>query len=61
VTLARLGGDEFGVLAENCQQVGQAGKLAQCIIERMREPFQFDGTACSSVPASASACSPAMR
>ncbi|AAN65850.1 MULTISPECIES: phosphodiesterase DibA [Pseudomonas] len=43
VTLARLGGDEFGVLVENCQQVGQAGKLAQCIIERMREPFQFDG------------------
>ncbi|NIF26419.1 EAL domain-containing protein [Pantoea sp. Tr-811] len=43
VTLARLGGDEFGVLAENCQQVGQAGKLAQLIIERMREPFDFDG------------------
>ena len=42
VTLARLGGDEFGVLAENCQQVGQAGKLAQGIIERMREPFEFD-------------------
>lgn len=43
VTLARLGGDEFGVLAENCHEVGQAGKLAQGIIERMREPFQFDG------------------
>ncbi|WP_322365655.1 phosphodiesterase DibA [Pseudomonas sp. Teo4] len=43
VTLARLGGDEFGVLYENCQQVGQAGKLAQSIIERMREPFTFDG------------------
>lgn len=43
VTLARLGGDEFGVLAEGCQQVGQAGKLAQGIIERMREPFLFDG------------------
>jgi len=43
VTLARLGGDEFGVLAENCQQVGQAGKLAQGIIERMREPFEFEG------------------
>ncbi|MFK0312112.1 phosphodiesterase DibA [Pseudomonas sp. NPDC090233] len=43
VTLARLGGDEFGVLAENCQQVGQAGKLAQALIERMREPFEFDG------------------
>lgn len=43
VTLARLGGDEFGVLAENCQQVGQAGKLAQGIIERVREPFEFDG------------------
>ncbi|WP_313710293.1 phosphodiesterase DibA [Pseudomonas sp.] len=43
VTLARLGGDEFGVLAENCQQVGQAGKLAQGIIERMRESFEFDG------------------
>ena len=42
VTLARLGGDEFAVLAENCQQVGQAGKLAQGIIERMREPFEFD-------------------
>jgi len=43
VTLARLGGDEFGVLAENCHEVGQAGKLAQGIIERMREPFLFDG------------------
>ncbi|MDF9620025.1 EAL domain-containing protein [Pseudomonas entomophila] len=43
VTLARLGGDEFGVLAENCQQVGQAGKLAQTIIERLKEPFSFDG------------------
>ncbi len=43
VTLARLGGDEFGVLAENCQQVGQAGKLAQTLIERMREPFEFEG------------------
>ncbi|MBV4540610.1 phosphodiesterase DibA [Pseudomonas vlassakiae] len=42
VTLARLGGDEFAVLAENCQQIGQAGKLAQGIIERMREPFEFD-------------------
>ncbi|MDH0646865.1 EAL domain-containing protein [Pseudomonas sp. GD03858] len=43
VTLARLGGDEFGVLAENCQQVGQAGKLAQSIIEHLREPFCFEG------------------
>lgn len=43
VTLARLGGDEFGVLAENCQQVGQAGKLAQTIIERLKEPFSFEG------------------
>lgn len=43
VTLARLGGDEFGVLAENCQQAGEAGKLAQAIIERMREPFEFEG------------------
>ncbi|KNX80597.1 diguanylate cyclase [Pseudomonas sp. 250J] len=42
VTLARLGGDEFGVLAENCQQVGQAGKLAQSIIERLKEPFCFE-------------------
>ncbi|BBH48590.1 phosphodiesterase DibA [Pseudomonas sp. KU43P] len=43
VTLARLGGDEFGVLAENCQEIGQAGKLAQSIIERLREPFKFEG------------------
>lgn len=43
VTLARLGGDEFGVLAENCPQVGQAAALAQSIIERLREPFVFDG------------------
>ena len=42
VTLARLGGDEFGVLAENCQQIGHAGKLAQTIIERLREPFLCD-------------------
>ncbi|EST14274.1 diguanylate cyclase domain protein [Pseudomonas putida S610] len=43
VTLARLGGDEFGVLAEHCQDLGQAAKLAQRIIERMREPFLFEG------------------
>ncbi|QVM91632.1 EAL domain-containing protein [Pseudomonas entomophila] len=43
VTLARLGGDEFGLLAENCQQVGLAGKLAQTIIERLKEPFSFEG------------------
>lgn len=43
VTLARLGGDEFGVLAEQCQDLGQAGKLAQGIIDRMREPFVFEG------------------
>ncbi|MGJ3443046.1 phosphodiesterase DibA [Pseudomonas sp. Je.1.5.c] len=43
VTLARLGGDEFGVLLENCQQVGEAATLAQEIIERMREPFVFEG------------------
>ena len=43
VTLARLGGDEFAMLAENCQEVGQAGKLAQSIIERLREPFEFEG------------------
>ena len=43
MTLARLGGDEFGVLAENCQQVGQAAALAQGIIEGMREPFVLEG------------------
>ncbi|EKT4465453.1 EAL domain-containing protein [Pseudomonas putida] len=42
VTLARLGGDEFGVLAEGCEQVGQAATLAQTLLERMREPFVFD-------------------
>ncbi|EKT4522661.1 EAL domain-containing protein [Pseudomonas putida] len=42
VTLARLGGDEFGVLAEGCEQVGQAATLAQALLERMREPFVFD-------------------
>jgi len=43
VTLARLGGDEFGVLLEHCQEVGQAGKLAQSIIDRLREAFEFEG------------------
>ncbi|MHC6227962.1 phosphodiesterase DibA [Pseudomonas sp. X10] len=43
VTLARLGGDEFAVLAENCQQVGQAATLAQSIIDRMKEPFALEG------------------
>ncbi|CAG8864532.1 hypothetical protein PS627_01077 [Pseudomonas fluorescens] len=42
MTLARLGGDEFGVLAENCQQVGQAATLAQGIIEHLREPFLLE-------------------
>nr|EPB94843.1 sensory box protein [Pseudomonas plecoglossicida NB2011] len=43
VTLARLGGDEFGVLLEHCQEVGQADKLAQSIIDRLREAFEFEG------------------
>ncbi|MDB5979261.1 MAG: gmr 12 [Pseudomonas sp.] len=42
-TLARLGGDEFAVLAENCQQVGQAAAVAQRIIDGLKEPFMYDG------------------
>ncbi len=42
-TLARLGGDEFAVLAENCQQVGQAAAVAQRLIDGLKQPFVFDG------------------
>ncbi|MFJ9990714.1 phosphodiesterase DibA [Pseudomonas putida] len=43
VTLARLGGDEFAVLLEGCQQVAQAATTAQGILERLRQPFAFEG------------------
>ncbi|WP_397450875.1 phosphodiesterase DibA [Pseudomonas sp. NA-150] len=42
MTLARLGGDEFAVLAEGCQQVGQAAALAQRLIDGLKEPFVLD-------------------
>ncbi|MBC3467621.1 phosphodiesterase DibA [Pseudomonas sp. RW10S2] len=43
VTLARLGGDEFAVLLEGCQQVAQAATTAQGILERLGQPFAFEG------------------
>ncbi|UVJ43895.1 EAL domain-containing protein [Pseudomonas sp. LS1212] len=39
ITLARLGGDEFAILAEHCQQAGEAAALALSIIEGLKEPF----------------------
>ncbi|WP_412461190.1 phosphodiesterase DibA [Pseudomonas sp. SC11] len=42
VTLARLGGDEFAVLLEGGQQVAQAASTAQCLIERLHEPFEVE-------------------
>ncbi|WP_422776779.1 phosphodiesterase DibA [Pseudomonas mediterranea] len=45
VTLARLGGDEFAVLVENCSQPGQAGVLAQRILDTLKEPLRLDSHA----------------
>ena len=42
VTLARIGGDEFAVLDESCPRLLQAAALAQCLLDGLKQPFQFD-------------------
>ena len=38
-TVARLGGDEFTVLLEDLREVGDAGRTAERIQQKLREPF----------------------
>lgn len=42
-TVARLGGDEFIVLLENLQNVTEATKVAQRILEQLKLPITIDG------------------
>ncbi|MFZ3210398.1 MAG: GGDEF domain-containing protein [Terriglobales bacterium] len=37
--VARLGGDEFTVLLDNLEQAGHAAKVAERILEQLRQPF----------------------
>jgi diguanylate cyclase (GGDEF)-like protein len=41
--MARLGGDEFGVIVENLKTRHDALKIAQNLIERLKEPFDVEG------------------
>ena len=38
-TIARIGGDEFGILLEQIQDIQDASKIAQSIIQVFKEPF----------------------
>jgi len=40
--VARLGGDEFTVLLDNVEEVEQAGKVAQRILDQFLQPFYLD-------------------
>jgi len=40
--VARLGGDEFTVLLDNLEQAGHAAKVAERILEQLRQPFSVD-------------------
>ncbi|MEA3521449.1 MAG: GGDEF domain-containing protein, partial [Campylobacterota bacterium] len=41
-TVARLGGDEFTVLLENIHSPFEAQRIAQKILDTLREPFDID-------------------
>ncbi len=41
-TLARLGGDEFGIIMENLAKVEDASRLAQKILETLKQPVHVD-------------------
>jgi diguanylate cyclase (GGDEF)-like protein/PAS domain S-box-containing protein len=42
-TLARLGGDEFTVLVENVEHPADAVRVAERVMEALREPFVLEG------------------
>ncbi len=49
-TVARLGGDEFAIMIENIMVVSDASRVAQRIIEGLREPFIVEGRQISISP-----------
>jgi diguanylate cyclase (GGDEF)-like protein len=42
-TIARMGGDEFAIVQAGVRSLGDAGSLAQRVIEAVSEPYQIDG------------------
>jgi diguanylate cyclase (GGDEF)-like protein len=44
--VARIGGDEFVVLTSACAGDNSLGKLADCIVQQMRQPVSYEGHEC---------------
>ncbi|MBS0434592.1 MAG: diguanylate cyclase [Proteobacteria bacterium] len=42
-TVARLGGDEFAMVLPGMQELAQAQRVAQAIVDAMRQPFELAG------------------
>ena len=42
-TIARMGGDEFAIVQAGVRSPGDAGSLAQRVVEAVRDPYQVDG------------------
>ena len=61
ITLARLGGDEFAVLLESCHSRRRRRRWLSVFSMRSRSRSASTAMNCSSTPASASACFPAMH
>ncbi|WP_228282617.1 PAS domain S-box protein [Rubrobacter tropicus] len=53
---ARLGGDEFAALLEHVQDTGEATRVAERIVEELREPFILDGQEAFVTPSIGIAC-----
>jgi len=42
-TVARIGGDEFSVILDHIQENDDANKVAEGLLDALRQPFQIDG------------------
>jgi diguanylate cyclase (GGDEF)-like protein/PAS domain S-box-containing protein len=42
-TVARLGGDEFAIVLSELHQPEGAGRVADCIVQTMNQPFELEG------------------
>ncbi|GAC1337506.1 MAG: EAL domain-containing protein [Acetobacteraceae bacterium] len=46
-TVARMGGDEFAIIQPLIERPNSSARLAQRVLELIREPFYIDGSLCS--------------